>query len=175
MLSELSGIYHKKVRVKNPDGTYRYELRTYSAPGAGSKKQSVSTRKSDKKFAKAVNKLIKPKSTRRAISPTDWQLMELRKERKDVNAKFKAFYEKYPRKKPKTNKPRKSAPAGVPCSNGRYAKCEATVYTYANGNRKIVTMERVANPTKSRNKKSKSLSPKKRKHRGVADIVWIKG
>jgi hypothetical protein len=141
----LAEIRHRRVKVKDPNnpGGYKYELRTYVSPVAKKTKKPQTP--------KWVSTIVKPKPKKKPgakanklrVTATEWALMELQKKRRDVNKEFDAFYKKYPYKKPKSVKPKKSATADVPCSNGRYAKCEAVVYTYPSGNRRIVTTEKV--------------------------------
>ena len=159
----LSEIYHKKVKVKNKDGSYSYERRPFVRLKESKPKKA--------RVPKWVSKLVaSPKKTKSKlrVSPTDWQLMELQKERRDLNAacgtkrksleaKYNAFYAKYPHKKPKSNAPRKSGKGTVPCSSGRFATCEAVVYTYPTGNRRIVTTERLP-ATKKKTKRAKGVA-----------------
>jgi hypothetical protein len=109
------------------------------------------------KWAKDVDKKAsasKQKSNLR-VTDTEWELMELQKQRKDIRsdcnlkgrilaAQYEEFYKKYPHKRPKiVPPPTKSEKEIVPCSNPKFALCEAVVYTHHNGNRKIVTTEKL--------------------------------
>ena len=116
----LSEIYVKKVKIKNKDGTFSYEPKTFVRVKA--------QRDKPPKVPKWVNKLVKPKTkSNLRVTATDWELMELQKKRRDLNneygakrkallAEYEVFYSKYPYKKPEVKKPRVSAKASVPCS-----------------------------------------------------------
>ena len=164
----LSGIYNKRKK----DGTWA----TYSAAGAGSKhstgygkKRSVTA-----KQKAAVSKLTKAGKTHKGYAAGEWDLMEVRQKRTKLNtecgarrkaleAELKAIYARYPKLKPKTAKPPRKTVGTVGCSSPKFAKCEATVYTYANGNQRIITTQKLKTPKKSTNKKGrKSLSPSKK-------------
>jgi len=171
----LSEIYTKNVKIKNKDGSFSYEPRTFVRVKA----------KRDKapKVPKWVNKLVKNPTKMKSnlrVTPTEWELMELQKKRRDLNndcgakrkileTEYQEFYKKYPYKKPEIKKPRKSDKAEVPCSNDRFSVCEAVVFTYPNGNRKIITTEKL--PAVKKEKKQQQTKKKKKfkKTKGVSD------
>jgi len=124
--------------------------------------------------AKSVNRRAANRASKNAKNPITAEkldLMELKrvrrnaieectKSRKKIDAKFKMLYKKYPALKPKEPaKPQSSGKRQIACSSSKYGHCESIVYMYGNGNKKIVTWERVEAP------KSKKLG----KSKGVAD------
>jgi len=80
----LAEIYHKNVKVKNPDGTYSYVTKAFVRTKA-KKPKAI-------KVPKWVNELVPPKKKKPGqkanplrVTPTQWELMELQKKRRDLN------------------------------------------------------------------------------------------
>ena len=91
--------------------------------------------------------------------------MACRQRYQTLESDFNAFYERNPTLKPKTApKPTQSPRAAVPCTADRFASCEAVVYDYASGNRKIVQWDKMPKPVKPPKPPKPPKTPK-----GVAD------
>ena len=116
-------------------------------------------------MGKPKKKNIKGKKTK-IKTVADLELDALRDRRKKISddcslrrntleRDFESFYQRNPGYAPKPkSKPTQSPRAAVPCSDARFASCEAVVYDYTSGNRKIVQWDKM--PPKEKKNKGKS-------------------
>ena len=157
----------KKVRIKGSDGKYvkdasgKYLYKTVKVPHSTARS---SRKPKDAKSPKWVETIVPKKPKKVAgkkanphrMTSVEYMHLELKKKRRDLSSEFADFYKKYPQAKPKkTAKPKKSGTVKIDCMNpSKHSACESAIYTYKNGNRRIVTWERV---------------PKEKKVKGVAD------
>jgi len=95
-------------------------------------------------------KAKRDKSKLKVLSMAELELQNLRDRRKllgeecslkrqNIDAELETFYTKHPQLRPAPRpRPQVSPKEEVPCTEERFASCDAVVYDYDNGNRRIV-------------------------------------
>ena len=183
MLAEIVMVT-KKVRVPNVNGMvgadgkkWHYEF--IRVPKSVKEKTYKNPKWTDKLVPNTKkNKKGKKNKSKSTIKSVDWYKMELdkkrrdlqteckripcevcTKKRKDLQAEIEDYYRKYPQKRPKNRKPTIAGPVRTECSSKKYSDCEMIIWTYPNGNKKIITTQKV--PKKPKQSKTQS--------KGVAD------
>ncbi len=195
----LEDIKVKAVRLKNKDGTYRYENRIYSTvrkvavkdkdgnvvlnPDGSIAYKFVDIQKKPKepKWSKKIDKSAIKTKSRLRVTPAQWDKMELEQKgrklreefglkRRSLEAEYEALYKKYPQIRPKPKvKPQKVAEGNVPCSSTNFESCMSSVYRYPSGNQKIVITEKL--PVVKKEKKVKQQTKKKTKFKRMKGVA----
>ena len=186
----LKDIKVKTVRLKNKDGSYRYEERLYNTARKVAIKNadgsavlnadgSIAYKYVDKvnkakepRFVKEIVRYPVAKDSKLRVSPAEWEKMELEQKgrklreecgakRRELEAEYEALYKKYPQIKPaQKTKPKKVEEGDVPCSSSVFAACKSAVYRYPSGNQKIVITEKLPVVKKEKKVKKQQTSKK---------------